>query len=349
MPPPAPPDEPADPGLARRLFNLRTLLSFVVGFALIGLLFTRLEIDLGRTVATMRRADPLLVLLALAVYYLAFPFRGARWRHMLRSAGVAHPPSAAVLGAIIFLSWFMNCLVPAKLGDVYRAYLLRKRGRVSLSFAGGTVVAERLIDFAFVLILLGASALVVFRGRMPDQVVPFLEIGALIVLAAGVALLTIRRWEWIVPRLLPERLHGIYERFHGGTIGAFGSYGWLMLYTPLGWLAEIVRFWLVGRALGLFTTESVAQQLAISTFVSLGSAIFTTVTPTPGGLGAAELAIVAALALIGKTGEVAIAAALLDRLISYWSLILFGFVLYFVWEARGSVSARPVPHHARRD
>ena len=26
---------------------------------------------------------------------------------------------------ILFLSWFVNCLVPAKLGDLYRAYLLR--------------------------------------------------------------------------------------------------------------------------------------------------------------------------------------------------------------------------------
>jgi uncharacterized protein (TIRG00374 family) len=250
---------------------------------------------------------------------------------------------------MIFLSWFMNCLVPAKLGDVYRAYLLRKRGGVSLSFAGGTVVAERLIDFAFVLILLGGSALVVFRGRLPDQVVPFLEIGGAVLLAAGVALLAVRRWERLVTRFLPSRLHGVYERFHGGTIGAFGSYGWLLLYTPLGWLAEIFRFWLVGEALGLFQAEPVGQRFAISTFVALGSAIFTTAAPTPGGLGAAELAIVAALSLIGKSGELAIAAALLDRLISYWSLILFGFVLYFAWEARGAVPVPTVPHHARRD
>jgi uncharacterized protein (TIRG00374 family) len=340
-----PPEESTDPGLGRRVFNLRTLASFVVGFGLLAVLVTRLDLDLGQVFETARRADPGLFLAGLAVYYLTFPFRGERWRHMLRNAGVQHPPSALVLGAIIFLSWFVNCLVPAKLGDVYRAYLLRKRGGVSLSFAGGTVVAERLIDFAFVLILLGGSGLLVFRGRMPAEVLPFLEIGAAVVLVAGLGLLTIRRWEGLVPRLLPKRLHGVYERFHGGTVGAFGAYGWLLLYTPLGWLAEIARFWLVGRSLGLFPTEGPVEQLAISTFVSLGSALFTTAAPTPGGLGAAELAIVAALALIGKTGDVAIASALLDRIISYWSLIAFGFVLYVVWEARSD--ARPA--YARRD
>ena len=34
---------------------------------------------------------------------------------------------------IIFISWLVNCLVPAKLGDVYRAYLLRLNFDVSLS------------------------------------------------------------------------------------------------------------------------------------------------------------------------------------------------------------------------
>jgi hypothetical protein len=38
---------------------------------------------------------------------------------------------------IIFISWLVNCLVPAKLGDVYRAYLLRLNATVSLSRTSG--------------------------------------------------------------------------------------------------------------------------------------------------------------------------------------------------------------------
>ena len=34
---------------------------------------------------------------------------------------------------ILFLSWFVNCLVPAKLGDLYRAYLLRANYGASIS------------------------------------------------------------------------------------------------------------------------------------------------------------------------------------------------------------------------
>ena len=345
-PPETPPDEL---GLGRRVFNRRTLLSFAVAIALLAFLFSRVQLDVGQVVATILRADPLLVLLALAVYYLVFPVRGLRWQLMLRNAGVPSPLGALRLGLIIFMSWFANCVVPAKLGDVYRAYLLRKHSGLSLSMAGGTIVAERLVDFAFVLILLGASALAIFRGRLPPEVLPFLEIGALLVLVAGLGLLALRRWDTFLLRFLPTRLHGIYERFHGGTIGAFGSYGLLLLYTPLGWLPEFLRFWLVARAVGLDLGEGLVQELGVAVFVSLGSALFTTATPTPGGLGGAELAIVAALGLLGATGEVAVAAALLDRVISYWSLVLFGFLTYLAIEARQRGLPAAGSAYARRD
>ena len=61
--------------------------------------------------------------LAFVVFYLGFPLRGYRWQRLLRETGF-------VIGLrnsteILYLSWFVNCVVPAKLGDVYRAYLLK--------------------------------------------------------------------------------------------------------------------------------------------------------------------------------------------------------------------------------
>ncbi len=286
------------------------------------------------------RANPGLVLLALVVYYCAFPLRGARWRAMLRSCGICQPPPVPTLGLIIFLSWFANCLLPAKLGDVYRAYLLRKHGGVSLSRAGGTVVAERIVDFAFVLILLGLAALAAFRGRVPEELSHYLELATGALLLAGVALLVIRRWEGLVPRVLPRRFHDHYARFHDGVMGSFGSLGPLVVCTPLAWSCEVLRFYLVAQAVGVPLGGSLPQQLAEATFVALGSAIVMTAAPTPGGLGAAEVGIVAALAVLGHTGEVAFAAALLDRLLSYWSLVVVGLLIYLFWESPRSHVAR---------
>ncbi len=47
---------------------------------------------------------------------------------------------------IIFISWLVNSVVPAKLGDVYRAWLLKANYPVSLSSTFGTIFTERLFD-----------------------------------------------------------------------------------------------------------------------------------------------------------------------------------------------------------
>jgi uncharacterized protein (TIRG00374 family) len=47
---------------------------------------------------------------------------------------------------ILFISWLVNCVVPAKLGDLYRAYLLKLNSPVSATKTLGTVFMERILD-----------------------------------------------------------------------------------------------------------------------------------------------------------------------------------------------------------
>ena len=46
---------------------------------------------------------------------------------MLGNLGHAVP--TRLLGEVIFLSWFVNHLIPAKMGDLYRGLILRRRKR----------------------------------------------------------------------------------------------------------------------------------------------------------------------------------------------------------------------------
>ena len=120
------------PSLSRRLRNPRTIVSLVIPIMLIVLvLIAAPSFHLDQLPGLSREANPWLLLAAFAIYYLGFPLRGYRWAILLRGAG-------ACLGVrdsteIIFISWLVNCLVPAKLGDVYRAYLLKINYRSSAS------------------------------------------------------------------------------------------------------------------------------------------------------------------------------------------------------------------------
>src|SRR5205823_11191758 len=76
-------EEPKPPSLGKRFFNLRTLLSFALGFAILAFLFTRGQIDVGAILDLVRQANPWLLLLAVIAFYATFPVRAVRWRRLL--------------------------------------------------------------------------------------------------------------------------------------------------------------------------------------------------------------------------------------------------------------------------
>ncbi|MFQ6057445.1 MAG: lysylphosphatidylglycerol synthase transmembrane domain-containing protein [Anaerolineae bacterium] len=312
--------------LRERLLNPQTLLSFLFALAFLYFLLTRVHINLAETVAHIRRANLPLFIVALVVYYLSFPVRGLRWRVLMGNAGFDDEdiPPARDLAEIIYLSWFANCLVPAKLGDLYRGYLVKKNAGLSLPKTMGTILAERILDFVVLFALMGASGLISFRGRLPPAVLQALGITLAIVLTAVTGLLAMRGLNRLLQRLLPGRLGDIYTRFAEGTLYSFGRLPLLLFYTLLAWLAESGRFLFVLLSLGLVLSPPAIV------FIALGGALLTTLPLTPGGLGFVEGGIATALVLYGMNKELAVSVAVLDRTISYVSLIVIGFIVYLV-------------------
>ena len=91
-----------------------------------------MHIDFGAIWANLRTANIWLLTLAFAVYYSVFYIRGLRWQLVLSKAGFdtqegVKLPALPSLLRMIYLSWFVNCLVPAKLGDVYRTCYYGKK------------------------------------------------------------------------------------------------------------------------------------------------------------------------------------------------------------------------------
>ncbi|MDI6859145.1 MAG: flippase-like domain-containing protein, partial [Methanocellales archaeon] len=74
--------------------------------------------------------------------------------------------------------------------------------------------------------------------------------------------------------------------------------------------------------------------LPIIVFVALAAALLTALPITPAGLGAVELAIVGVLMIVGIDKNLAVSVAILDRLISYWSLLIVGGLAYFITDKR---------------
>lgn len=306
--------------MGKRLLNLKTLLSFALAVVLLGILLRTARVDLARTVEHITRADPLLFALAFATYACTFPARGLRWRRLMANLG--HPGmSVPHLMEVIFLSWFVNSILPGKLGDLYRGYLIRRNDRLPFSKTMGTIVAERIIDTSALVAALGLSGLIVMHGRLTREFSSMLQVGLVLLLAMVAGLVVMWRFgPWLV-RFFSTRIQTMYTLFAQGTFRSFQAMPTVLAFTALAWLAEAGRLYLVTRAVHLTLDP------ASAVFV-VAAASLLLIVPTPGGLGAVEGGIVAMLVLLGADKEIALSAAILDRAISYWSLIVFGVPLY---------------------
>jgi glycosyltransferase 2 family protein len=342
----------AEAGVLRRVLRPQTVVSFLFSFAILVFFITRINIDAGEVAARMSTANPALLLLAFLAYYLSFPVRAFRWRMLLGNAGLSQSdnrrmPGVPGLTEMIFVSWFANCIVPAKLGDAYRSYMLKSRARVSFSTTIGTILTERITDVLVLFGLLIVAGLIAFRGHLPDQLFYLLIFGGVLAAAVIVGLLSLRGLRPLAARLLPERLHDVYSKFEQGIMRSFRprTLPLLLGYTAVVWVLEGLRLYFVSAALGI------RLPLSVTLFIALASSLLTTIPFTPAGLGFVESAVVTALLWFRIDSATAISISFLDRIISYWSIIVFGLIVYVVSANRerllGLVRRPPAAGHAR--
>jgi uncharacterized protein (TIRG00374 family) len=330
--------------LGRRLRQPRTILSLAIPLVLLVLIFrVFLNIDVNELLDGIGRSDKRLILAAFVIFYLGFPLRGYRWSLLLRGTGIRLRTRDAT--EIIFLSWLVNCLVPAKLGDIYRAYLLKINSTVSLSRTVGTVFIERILDLFAIAALGLAAGFWSFRNGLPGeiQIVAAIGVGVMLLLALG--LLTLRNFgRRILLRLpLPHRAVELYDRFEEGVFGAVGlrALPRLIVITGLIWATESLRLYLVVQALAF---PGVQLGLSGAVFVALIGSLLTAVPLAPAGLGVVELGVGGILvAAYNVTTSQAATIVLVDRVISVLSIIVLGSIAYAVSPKRrgAGLSADP--------
>ncbi|HEY7736499.1 MAG TPA: lysylphosphatidylglycerol synthase transmembrane domain-containing protein [Candidatus Limnocylindrales bacterium] len=334
--------------LGRRLRQPRTIVSLVLPLALLVLFVRSLPgFRLEELPDLILGADPALLVLAFVVFYLGFPLRAYRWAVLIRATGYRLRVRDA--GEIIFISWLVNCLVPAKLGDLYRAYLLKINSPVSLSRTFGTVFIERILDLFAIVVLGVASGFWSFRSGLPFEVQVVFAIGVGVVVLLAVGLLTMRNFgRRILVRLpLPHTVLEFYDRFEEGVFSAIGlrALPGLVIVTGLIWATEAMRLYLVVGALGF---DGVQLGISGAFFVALTGSLLTAVPLTPAGIGFVETGVVGLLHLVyGVPQTQALAITLVDRAISVLSIIILGSIAYALSPKRRGAGLSTVDASAR--
>ncbi len=320
--------ESVRPSILRRALSLPAIVSMALAALFLVFMVTRFDVDLGIMWDEVTGANPWYLILAFLVHYTTFLFRGIRWRLLLQNAAVdgEQVPSTFYCSQLVLLSWFANSVGWLRLGDAYRAYLYRDEQDGSFSRTIGTILAERSLDTVLVaLLLLGAVPFLLDSGDSVTWVV----LGLAVSLVGGLAVILVAMtWaRGLLLQKMPPWMALRYERFHQGTMGSFQRVPMATVWGLLGWTAEISRMFLVVEALDY----DISFHLVV--FLTLANSLLTLV-PTPGGVGAVESGVGGLAARLSSlTANSAVALVLIDRAITYLSVIILGAALFVVRQA----------------
>ncbi|HEY4388947.1 MAG TPA: lysylphosphatidylglycerol synthase transmembrane domain-containing protein [Ktedonobacteraceae bacterium] len=323
--------------LGKRLLNWRTLVPLVIVIALLVYFAQKANINPQKTWTALRSTNMLFFAIAFAIYYLSFPIRAARWRILLENVGYTkangiHLPRFWKLVEVIFISFFANVVVPAKLGDLYRAYLLRQEANVSTTRSFGTVLAERLLDLIILLLLFIPALMISLHENLPPQLRLGLEVVLGAVICGIVGLFILRQAREPIAKLVPSRFREHYYHFQEGTLGSFRRLPVLAFLTIGVWLCEALRFFFIALSLNLISGNPL-HIISAAVFIGLGEALLTIIPATGGGIGVVEGGMLAMIGLFYHGIDAAnrtAAAILLDRTISLFSIMVFGFIVFLI-------------------
>jgi glycosyltransferase 2 family protein len=249
---------------------------------------------------------------AVALYALATVVRSERWQRLLEDEGAA--PRRVDTYALTCVGYMGNNVLPARAGDAIRMVLMAPRARTSRRTVLGTLLAERVLDVAVLVVLF----VVVGYGLLGEVGADSLEIIALV--AAGLAVAGVAGY-LLVRR--NERIMGFAAPIASATLGLRRAHHGLLLLgmTLVIWAIEAGVWMSVGATVG-FGMDPI-EGLYI---VALAS-VFSMIPSGPAYAGTQDAAAILGIKALGGTGAQAVAYIVMLRFVIVVPITAVGLVL----------------------
>ncbi len=238
-----------------------------------------------------------------------FLLRAIRWRYLLRADG--EPLRWTPLWHATAIGFMANNLLPARAGELARAYAARRLAGVRFTAAVGSVAVERVLD-GLVLVALLAGA-IVWGGFSTGTAVGGVRLGR-VALAAGLVFLPAlalafglvhrpqlalgaarRVFQRLLPSAWVERVMSILAGLITGldALRSPRRFGLVTAWSLALWVVSAASYWLGFVAFGLAAPPSAA--LLLQSLIAFGVAL----PSSPGFFGPFEAVSRATLSLYG--------------------------------------------------
>lgn len=302
----------------RKLFILGILISFIF------LYLSLRGFNLRLVIETIKRLNLWMLLAGSILFVISHLIRSYRWKAMLM-----HYKNISYVHSVgsFFIGIFGNNIFPGRLGDLWRAVIIKERENIPRSLALASLLVERILDGTAILLFAAIIVKIVQAPGWVDEAIFYLGI----LLAVGVILL------FIFTEIYEK--HGKHRTTKLAEIMGNVAKGFeimrnpltllvLSLLTLIAWGFEGASFYVFLKAFNLSFHPSlpIAILFIINLVVSIPAA--------PGALGTFEYGIVLSLSLYGFEKSTALTVAIVIHALRYASGSLLGLVFASIWHIK---------------
>lgn len=326
----------------RTSIDIKSWVGIAVSIFFMVLLFRKIDFD--QLILALATVDYRYILLAVLSTFTSYFLRAVRWHYLLipeKRISLSSLYPATIIG------YMANNLLPARLGEFVRAFVLAQREGLQTPTVFASLVIDRLFDgFTVLLILL----ITLFTLRLPQglsDASALLQTGGLVtlVLYAGVVFFlfllkkqTMRTLAWMaillkpLPQKISDRIIPLLGSFIGGIrMSSKGGHITAVLVSSLAvWIFCLIPIDLVLQGFGIHLP------LAASMFILVLLVFAVMVPASPGFIGTYHYACFKGLSAFGIAESTAVSIALVLHGIGFFPVIIAGF--YHLWQSKMSLS-----------
>ena len=325
-----------------KLINKKSL-GILISLVFIGIIVY--QVDMEKTIQAFSRVNPLFILPIIPIYLLSFVIRAYRWKTFLSGENLKFMS----LLSSIFIGFSLNCILPARAGEIYRAYFFSKKENLNRTKVFTSVILERFFDGFVLFTILVAVIYLVHKSALFFNIA---YLAGLIFLGGLGALMIIvklqqsgNKREKIKSFLLKigekretaiNKAFSVINSFFEGlkTLDSYRILFKIVSLTFLIWVLEGSIVFLVIKSFGIDITY-------LGAFLVLTVTAFSSLIPAgPAAIGPYQWGYIIALNAFNIQTELAFAISIVNQLILI--LIILSAGVYFMWKDHITINEKVI-------
>lgn len=316
--------------------------TFGIFISIVFLILIFKNIDIDAVLHSVKGFNPIYIIPALFVYTISYIVRSIRWKSLL---SVSKNINFYKVLKALYIGYMANTLLPARMGELYRAHVIGTDQNIKRSSALASIFAERVFDGLILTMLL--LLLIVFFYNKPWLIKIGIVTGSIFI-GGFIVLIFFSRKSLnnndivnkiikFIPKSIQHHIETILFSFMNG-LGVLSSIKVFifLIFTSISiWFIEwSVLFIIVSGFESLHPIRPI-----IIAFLLVMAAFSTMIPSGPGFVGPYQYAFIVALSLASISKDTSLAIAITTQVVMMTPVVCIGMIL--LWKSHLTLGKVP--------